>query len=143
MRYFSAASNRSKSYTVHPYRLALAQGGVYLVAWVPSYDEFRTFAVGRIEKLSVTEEIFRRTHELPDNLFSQSMGVFWGEPEHIHVRFSPRVAPYVRGRVWHSSQQATEQPDGGLDVTMDVSNDWALRSWLLGFGGFWRRGRAT
>src|SRR6187551_324340 len=44
MRYFSASSNRAKSYTVQPYRLALAQGGLYLVAWVPAYEEFRTFA---------------------------------------------------------------------------------------------------
>jgi predicted DNA-binding transcriptional regulator YafY len=28
----------------------------------------------------------------------------------------------------------TELPDGRLHVTLDVSNDWALRSWLLGFG---------
>ncbi len=34
MRYFSAQSHRAKSYTVEPYRLTLAQGGVYLIAWV-------------------------------------------------------------------------------------------------------------
>ena len=51
MRYFSATSNRSKTYLAHPYRLALAQGGVYLVAWIPQYEEFRTFAVERIERL--------------------------------------------------------------------------------------------
>ena len=135
MRYFSASANRAKSYEVHPYRLALASGGVYLVAWVPAYNEFRTFAVGRIEKLSLSEETFRRTHELPDNLFSESMGVFWGEPERVQLRFSPRVTPFVRGRVWHESQQVTQLPDGGLDVTLDVTTDWALRSWLLGFGG--------
>ena len=135
MRYFSASANRAKSYEVHPYRLALASGGVYLVAWVPSYNEFRTFAVGRIEKLSLGDDTFRRTHDLPDNLFSESMGVFWGEPERVQVRFSARVTPFVRGRVWHESQQVTELSDGGLEVTLDVTTDWALRSWLLGFGG--------
>lgn len=134
MRYFSASNNRAKNYEVHPYRLALASGGVYLVSWVPAYDEFRTFAVGRIERLNISEETFRRTHELPDNLFSQSMGVFWGEPEKIEVEFDASVAPYVRGRVWHESQDLRELPDGRLHVTLNVSNDWALRSWLLGFG---------
>ena len=43
-----------RSYTVEPYRLTLAQGGVYLVGWVPQYEEFRTFAAERIEKLSVS-----------------------------------------------------------------------------------------
>ena len=134
MRYFSASRNRSKNYEVQPYRLALASGGVYLVGWVPAYNAFRTFAVGRIERLLVSEETFRRTRELPDNLFSQSMGVFWGDPERIELEFEARVAPFVRGRVWHESQTITELADGGLHVSLEVSNDWALRSWLLGFG---------
>jgi predicted DNA-binding transcriptional regulator YafY len=134
MRYFSATSNRAKSYTVQPYRLALAQGGVYLIGWVPQYDEFRTFAVERIERLSVSEETFRKTRELPADLFGSSMGVFWGEPERIELEFDARLAPRVRGRVWHDSQQLHDLPDGRLKMTLEVSNDWALRSWLLGFG---------
>ncbi len=134
MRYFSATSRRAKSYDVQPYRLALAQGGVYLVAWVPQYDEFRTFAVERIERLSVQESTFRRTRELPADLFGSSLGVFSGDPEPIEVEFAARVTPYVRGRVWHESQHIEARPDGRLRLTLRVSNDWALRSWLLGFG---------
>jgi predicted DNA-binding transcriptional regulator YafY len=134
MRYFSASRNRASQYEVHPYRLALATGGVYLVAWVPAYGEFRTFAVGRIERLTVQEETFRRTRELPDHLFAQSMGVFWGEPERIELEFEASAAPFVRGRVWHESQQVTDLGEGRLGVVLHVSNDWALKSWLLGFG---------
>jgi len=134
MRYFSASANRAKQYEVQPYRLALAGGGVYLIAWVPAYNEFRTFAVDRIERLTVGEDTFRRTHELPDNLFSQSMGVFWGEPERIELEFDASVVPYVRGRVWHESQHMRDLPHGRLGLVLNVSNDWALRSWLLGFG---------
>jgi predicted DNA-binding transcriptional regulator YafY len=134
MRYFSAASNRSKSYVVHPYRLALANGGLYLVAWVPQYDEFRTFAAERIERLSVTEDTFKKTRELPADLFRSSMGVFWGEPERVEIVFAPRVALVVRGRVWHESQQIEDLTDGGVRLTLHVCNDSALRSWVLGFG---------
>ncbi len=134
MRYFSAASNRSKSYVVHPYRLALANGGLYLVAWVPQYDEFRTFAAERIERLSVTEDTFKKTRELPADLFRSSMGVFWGEPERVEIVFAPRVALVVRGRVWHESQQIDDLPDGSVRLTLHVCNDSALRSWVLGFG---------
>lgn len=134
MRYFSAASNRAKSYVVEPYRLALAQGGVYLVGWVPQYREFRTFAAERIERLSVTEGTFKRTRELPATLFGSSMGVFWGEPVAVEVEFAPAVATFVRGRVWHESQHLDALPDGRLRMTLSVSDDWALRSWVLGFG---------
>jgi len=134
MRYFSASQNRTKTYEVQPYRLALASGGVYLIGWVTAYNEFRTFAVNRIERLTMGDETFRRTRELPDNLFSQSLGVFWGEPERIEVEFAAGVAAYVRGRIWHESQELRELPDGRLGMVLQVSNDWALRSWLLGFG---------
>jgi predicted DNA-binding transcriptional regulator YafY len=134
MRYFSAKSNRAKAYTVQPYRLALAHGGVYLIAFVPQYDEFRTFAVERVEKLSVSEDTFRKTRDLPADLFGASLGVFWAEPERIELEFDARIAPYVRGRVWHDSQRTEEMADGRLAMTLDVSNDWALRSWVLGFG---------
>jgi predicted DNA-binding transcriptional regulator YafY len=134
MQYFSAQSNRAKSYRVEPYRLALAHGGVYVIAWVPQYDAFRTFAIDRVERLSVSEETFRRTRNLPEDLFGASMGVFSGEPEAIELEFDARLAPFVRGRVWHDSQQIDPLPDGRLRVRLSVSNDWALRSWVLGFG---------
>ena len=134
MAYFSARSNRAKTYTVHPYRIALAHDGVYLVAWVPPYDEFRTFAVERIQKLSIADETFRKTRDLPADLFASSMGVFWGEPERVVLEFAARHAPYVQGRLWHPSQQTEVHADGRLTMTLDVSTDWALRSWILGFG---------
>jgi predicted DNA-binding transcriptional regulator YafY len=134
MRYFSATSNQSKSYTVHPYRLALALGGLYLVAWVPQYNEFRTFAAERIEQLSVLDETFKRTRDLPANVFGSSLGVFSGEPTRVVVEFDARVAPFVRGRVWHESQEIEELSGGRLRLTLQVSDDWALRSWVLGFG---------
>ena len=62
------------------------------------------------------------------------MGVFFGPPEHIVLEFDARIAAYVRGRVWHDSQQLTAHDDGRVTMTLDVSNDWALRSWILGFG---------
>jgi predicted DNA-binding transcriptional regulator YafY len=134
MAYFSAASNKSKSYTVHPYQLALAHGGVYLVAWVLEYDAFRTFAAERIEKLSVQDETFTRSRTLPPNLFGSSLGVFSGEPERVEVEFEARAALFVRGRMWHESQRMEDLPGGRLRIVLHVTHDSALRSWLLGFG---------
>jgi predicted DNA-binding transcriptional regulator YafY len=134
MKYFSASSNRSKGYGVQPYQLALAQGGVYLVGWVPQYEAFRTFATERIERLTVREETFARTRALPATLFGSSLGVFSGEPEPVTVEFEARAALFVRGRTWHASQVTDELPEGRLRLTLCVTHDWALRSWVLGFG---------
>ena len=134
MSYFSAASNRRKTYSVQPYQLALAQGGVYLVGWVAEYDAFRTFAVERIERLSIREETFVRSRSLPADLFGSSLGVFSGEPERVEIEFDARAALYVRGRLWHESQQVEDLPGGRIRLVLHVTHDWALTSWLLGFG---------
>src|SRR5881628_1219142 len=64
--YHSASSDRTKTYLVHPYRLAYAQGGLYLLAYVPEYGEVRTFAVERIQDMSLLEERFTPIEDLPD-----------------------------------------------------------------------------
>ena len=38
MRYHSHASRRDKDYVLHPYRIVFAQGGLYLMAFVPAYS---------------------------------------------------------------------------------------------------------
>ena len=134
MRYYSFSSNREKSYVLEPYRLVFAQGGLYVIGFVPEYGELRTFAADRIAQVSLTEERFEPL-ELPEDAFAHSLGINQGTPERIELSFAPKIARYVRERVWHPSQQATDQPDGSLRLTLDVCNDWALKSWVLGFGG--------
>ena len=61
-----------------------------------------------------------------------------GTPEPVEIAFEPLMGRYVRDRIWHPSQQIEERPDGGLILRLTVSNDWALRSWILGFGALAR-----
>ena len=133
MRYHSFSSNREKTYLLEPYRLLFGQGGLYVIGFVPEYGELRTFAVDRIAQVSLTEERFEPL-ELPDDTFAHSLGVNQGTPEPIEITFAARIARYVRERVWHPSQQFTDREDGSLLLTLNVVNDWALKSWILGFG---------
>src|SRR5512138_3005539 len=77
MRYHSFSSNREKQYVVEPYRLVFAQGGLYLVAFVPEYKQLRTFSIDRIQSLSVTEDRFEPM-DLPEDAFAHSLGVNQG-----------------------------------------------------------------
>ena len=134
MKYFSFSSNREKEYLVEPYRLVFAQGGLYLVAFVPEYAQLRTFSVDRVLAVSPTEERFEPA-DLEEDAFVHSLGVNQGTPpERIEIAFDARMAPYVRERVWHASQELRDLDDGAVLLTLRVANDWALRSWILGFG---------
>lgn len=138
MKYDSVSSGRVKDYLVHPYRLAFAQGGLYLLAHVPAYQDIRTFAVDRIRSVSLEKQTFTPKQPLGDDVFANSLGVHTGPAAHVEIEFAAQVAPYVRARVWHTSQQVREGPEGSLVLAMDVCHDWALRSWILGWGQFAR-----
>lgn len=138
LTYFSKSSDRTKAYLVHPYRLAYAQGGLYLLAYVPEYQEVRTFAMERVEDISPLEERFSPVEDLPDTAFPHSMGVHSGPPEDVEIAFEPAVADYVSAREWHGSQVVRQTPDGGMAMTLNVCLDQALESWVLSFGPFAR-----
>jgi predicted DNA-binding transcriptional regulator YafY len=134
MRYHSFASQQVKDYTVEPYRLAYAQGALYLFAFVPEYGEMRTFAVQRIERAAPLDERFDPRESGSGAVFPDSLGVFSGTPERVVVEFSAAEAPYIRERSWHPSQRLDELADGRVRLTLGVVIDWGLEAWLLGFG---------
>ena len=133
MRYHSFSSDREKEYVIEPYRLVFAQGGFYVIAYVPEYKQLRTFAVERIQTLSISEDRFEPI-DLPTDAFANSLGVNQGPPERIEIVFEPRIARYLKERNWHASQHIEDTKEGGLKMTLHVCNDFALRSWILGFG---------
>lgn len=122
-----------QQYLIEPQRIVYAHGGIYLVAWVAEYGAMRTFAAERIETLGLMDGVFE-PRALPAEPFADSMGVNTGTPERIVIEFDPHVAPFVREREWHRSQDMKDRTDGGLTLTLNVCRDHALLAWILGFG---------
>ncbi|MGE3276269.1 MAG: helix-turn-helix transcriptional regulator [Vicinamibacterales bacterium] len=134
MRYHSFSSAREKEYLVEPYRLAYAQGALYLFAFVPEYGEMRTFATQRVRAATALEDTFDPGEEPARDAFPDAFGVFSGPPEPVTIDFTARAAPYVRERQWHPSQTVEDLPDGAVRLHLHVAVDWSLQAWILGFG---------
>jgi predicted DNA-binding transcriptional regulator YafY len=134
MRYHSASSARDKDYEIHPYRLAFAQGALYLLAYVPEYKAVRTFAVDRIKSVSLEKQTFTPKQQIGDDVFANSLGVNTGPPAPVEIAFDRAASPYIRARVWHTSQEIRDSGDGGIVLAMNVCHDRALRSWILSWG---------
>ena len=132
MRYAKPGA-AAKTYILEPQRIAYAHGGMYLIAWVPEYNALRTFATERIETFALLDEQFE-PKPLPLEPFEHSLGVNTGTPEKIVVEFSASAAPFVRAREWHPSQRVDDASSGGIVLSLNVCNDYALRAWIRGFG---------
>ncbi len=127
---------KPESRLVHPHHLACVQGLWYLVAFDPSREGLRTFALPRISGLGLLRAGFKRRPDFkPDTYFKNSFGVFAGEGTYqVLVRFDGVATRLVQERFWHASQTLAEQADGTLELGLKVSDLNEVFNWLLGWG---------
>lgn len=132
--YFSFNSKRTKPYTLDPYRLVYYRGGLYLYARAAEYDEVRTFAVERIEKIEVSEQGFELPPDFDASAYARgAFGIAGGKPEAVEIAFDADMAGYINERVWHESQELEAKPDGSVVLRMNVAPGFELKSWIKGF----------
>ena len=67
--------------------------------------------------------------------FQDTFSTFVGEgTTTVKVRFSKRIAPYIRESLWHWSQQLTARPDGDLLYEVCVSYPKEVAWWAMSWG---------
>lgn len=135
MRYYSLSRDAETERRVDPYHLTSFDGGLYLVAHCHLRGEVRVFAVERIRAAAVLRETFSMPADFDVEAYLHgAWGIVRGDLADVRAVFSPVVAPWVRGRLWHASQKLRELPGGRLEIRMRVADTQEVRRWLLGFG---------
>lgn len=134
--YISFYERRQITTNVHPLRLIFCDRAWYLIAYSSRHDEVRTFKLGRIRKLALTERTFERPRDV--NL-DRYFGAAWnmipeGKLYDVHLRFERKVAGYVAEVRWHPSQQVQWNDDGTLDFRVRVDGLGEISWWILGYG---------
>ena len=122
-------------FEIDPYTLLVYKKGLYLAGWSHRHGEIRTFALdgfSEVEWLRGQGFDYPKDYH-PARLYEGAFGIFGGEPSHVRIRFSAKVARYVTRRRWHPSQRF-KNVAGGIEMEMDVRGSTEIVSWLLGFG---------
>ena len=135
--YRKPADCHSKHHRVRPYFISERDNLFYLVASEDGCDVPKTFCIPRIHgSVRMTGKRFERSDKLSlSKFFRHSFRSFSGEsPRHVKLKFSQRSAPYIKERLWHSSQRTTDLPEGGLLFEMDISDPRDIHSWVLRWG---------
>ena len=122
-----------RSYLLDPYHLIAHHGEWYLLALHHLRRRVASFALSRMLTLRFTGEFFA----VPDSFdpvagLKAGFGITGGDrPYKVRLRFSPKVAAYIRHRVWHPTQQLQERADGSLDLSMETTGWKSLVRWVL------------
>ena len=133
--YKSLKSQTETLRKVDPYKIWFFEGTLYLIGHCHVREEVRTFVLDRIRMLRPTEERFQIPPDFNlDDYMKHSFKVMKGDLQTVRIRISAEWARYIGEKIWHESQKAEKQPDGGLDLTFQVAGFDEIKQWVLSLG---------
>jgi predicted DNA-binding transcriptional regulator YafY len=133
--YYAISSKKETKRKVEPYKIWFHDGGFYLIGHCRWRKEIRIFAVERIKKILLTDDIFELPAEFDvDEFMRGSFGVYQGKPAKVRILFSADVAEYIKERIWHESQKLHDNPDGSVLFEADVACTEEFKSWVMRWG---------
>lgn len=121
---------------IDPYQLANINNEWYLYAFDHKRRDIRCFVPTRILKVETTGKSFDRPDSFTlDNYLADSFGVYKGDESYdIRVRFTKTVAPLIKEKNWHPTQQIKTLKDGSLELSLQLSHLSDIQRWILGWG---------
>ena len=137
---YDPGSGQAKRTRVHPYVLEpdAALRSVYLIGFDEPANAMRTYKVERIRSATLTTDRYEIPDDFdPDAWLANSWGIWSSDStptELVKLRFDASVAHRVREAIWHRSQELTERPDGGVDLSVTVAGTVEIRPWILSWG---------
>jgi predicted DNA-binding transcriptional regulator YafY len=135
IRHYSVQRDEETVRKVDPYHVTYYNGGLYLIGYCHLRGAVRVFAVERIRDLVTLADRFQRPADFDAARYLRdAWGIVRGTLVPVRVVFARAIAPYIRERHWHPSQQFRSLPDGRLEMTLDVADTEEVRRWILGWG---------
>jgi predicted DNA-binding transcriptional regulator YafY len=134
MVYKAVEQKEPRSRAIEPVHLACIADEWYLVAYDLTVQDFRTFAVSRIQAVELTDEAFEAREFDPETYFANRFGRFVGKPGQTYrivIRFNPDAAVWIPERVWHPEQEIQQHPDGSLTLTFPAPALYEVKRWVL------------
>jgi proteasome accessory factor C len=131
LAYVVPARDERTERDVEPLRLLVAEGRPYLEAWCLRAENVRLFRLDRVEDARVLDEPVQPRHVVPRDL---SAGLFQpADDAAVAVLDLDAPARWIAEQ--HAIDEAVEQPDGALRITLRVADLGWLRRLVLRQGG--------
>lgn len=136
LTYHSLRSTEPVTYDAYPYGLVHHFGRMYLIGWAPRREAIRTWRVDRMLDVQLAELRFPPPEDFDlQKYMAPAFGIYHGDDQvQVRIRFSRRVARYVKEGHWHPSQKLGAQPDGSLVAEFTLGTTEEIKHWIMSFG---------
>ena len=114
---------------VHPYALVLAGGDWYVVGWCAVKEGMRVFRLDRVLEAAETDGSFSVPDDFDAGAYVSAAQVYHAADDvEVRVRYSPRIARWVRERAAAGMVGWEEESDGGVVIRHRVADP----HWVVG-----------
>lgn len=122
---------------IQPLHLVLYMGNWHIIAFCEKRQGLRDFALSRISEIRLLDEPIDLAHQSLDikKNMDEAHGIFFdgARREKVVLKFSERIAEYVKEQVWFPGQTVTES-QGRLILTFYVTDYREVMREILSFG---------
>lgn len=127
--YMKSGADDAEARVIHPYTVVYAQGSWYAVGWCAVHEGIRIFRTDRILEASRTEHTFRVPEGFRAEDFIDGGKVYHApDDDRVRVRYSPRIARWVRERAQFEGWTLDELEDGSVVTDHPVADPhWVVR----------------
>ncbi len=135
--YQSIASDKAKTYEIHPYNFVYHGGSIYIVGFSCKDKEIRFWKTDRLEKIHKENQTFDPPENFDiDKYMANAIAPFISEEGIVHaqIRFKKSCARYVLEQKLKMVKKTIKEKDGSIKLEMDVENGKPFLRWILGFG---------
>ncbi|WP_028973239.1 helix-turn-helix transcriptional regulator [Spirochaeta cellobiosiphila] len=137
IEYQRDSSVEAKKVTLEPYHIYFVKGNWYLIGRNKSRDRFTTYALSRINQVSVLEEQFKRESFDFESFIDQDNYGFFGassSPFLVKVLVDINKGHWIYERRWTADQKLSPYDDTNLLLEFYANNEWEVRYLILSWG---------
>ncbi|WP_054950753.1 helix-turn-helix transcriptional regulator [Numidum massiliense] len=133
--YYTQSRGQLTQRKIDPYYLVPREQRFYVIGYCHQAKSERTFRLSRFRDVKLTDEGFDKSKFNIKQYLKNTWSIERGDREiRFKVRFSPKIAPYIKEEEMFVRPWMRDLPDGGLLFEVTLNHDREFLNWVYQYG---------
>lgn len=133
--YHTQSRNVTTTRKIAPYFFLPRKNRLYVIGYCYKNNAIRTFRLNRFHNVKILNETFKKNPIDIEKYLQYTWSVIRGEERiHFKIKFSPKIARYIKEEQYNVKPKFTDLPDGGLLFEVIVNDDREFIKWVMQYG---------
>ena len=135
MIYHTQSRNETTKREIDPYFLIPRDNRLYVIGFCHKKKEVRTFRLNRFLDVKILDHTFTSDHIHLEKYLQSTWSVIRGDKEiHFKVKFSQKIARYIKEEEYNVKPKLKELSDGSLLFEVTLNDDFEFIQWVMKYG---------